>query len=71
MKYKRDSRNNLPANLEIRLRLNYQGITFEDGSRNLTLRPGGFNSNGTANILLETSGNPPQLCHSVQAVLIN
>ena len=62
---------NLPANIEIRLRLNYQGSTFPDGSRDLVLRRSDFSSNGIADILVETSSNPPQLCHSMTAFLVD
>jgi PA14 domain/Bacterial TSP3 repeat len=62
---------NLPANAEIRLRMNYQGTTFMDGSRDLILRPGDFDESGIANIRVETSSDPPQLCHSMSAILID
>jgi hypothetical protein len=61
----------LPANIEIRLRLNYQGSTFPDGSRDLVLHASDFSSNGIADILVETSSNPPQLCHSMTAFLVD
>jgi hypothetical protein len=62
---------NLPDNIEIRLRLNYQGSTFPDGSRDLVLHASDFSSNGIADILVETSSNPPQLCHSMTAFLVD
>jgi hypothetical protein len=60
---------NLPPNLEVRIRMNYQGTVFPDGSRELVLRASDFSSNGIADVLVETSSNPPQLCHSMHAVL--
>jgi hypothetical protein len=62
---------NLPTNAEIRIRMNYQGTVFPDGSRNLVLRARDFSSNGIANVIVETSSDPPQLCHSMHAVLID
>jgi hypothetical protein len=62
---------NLPDNIEIRLRLNYQGSTFPDGSRDLVLHASDFSSNGIADILVETSSDPPQLCHSMTAFLVD
>jgi hypothetical protein len=62
---------NLPDNLELRLRMNYQGTVFPDGSRDLILRRSDFSESGVANILVETSSNPPQLCHSMSAILID
>jgi hypothetical protein len=61
----------LPPNIEIRLRLNYQGSTFPDGSRDLALHASDFRSNGIADILVETSSDPPQLCHSMTAFLVD
>jgi hypothetical protein len=54
-----------------RIRMNYQGTVFPDGSRNLVLRARDFSSNGIANVIVETSSDPPQLCHSMHAVLID
>ena len=62
---------NLPPNIEIRLRLNYQGSTFADGSRDLIVRRSDFNSNGVADIIVETSSDPPQICHSMTAWIID
>jgi len=62
---------NLPDNLEIRLRMNYQGTVFPDGSRVLILRRSDFSESGVANIIVETSSDPPQLCHSMSAILID
>jgi hypothetical protein len=62
---------NLPSNAEIRIHMNYQGTIFPNGSRDLTLRPSDFSSNGIANVLVETSSDPPQLCHSMRAYLID
>jgi hypothetical protein len=62
---------NLPANVEIRLRLNYQGSTFPDGSRDLVLRRSNFSSSGVADIIVETSSDPPQICHSMTAWIVD
>lgn len=62
---------NLPDNLELRLRMNYQGTVFPDGSRDLILRRSDFSESGVANILVETSSNPPQICHSMSSFLID
>jgi len=59
---------NLSAHLAIRFELKYQGVTFPDGSRYLTLRPRDFSSSGVADIIVETT-SAPRLCHSMQALL--
>lgn len=61
---------NLPDNLEIRLRMNYQGTVFPDGSRDLILRASDFSSTGSVDIYVETSSDPPQLCHSMNGYLV-
>jgi hypothetical protein len=62
---------NLPPNVEVRIFMKYQGTVFPDGSRTLVLRSSDFSSNGIANVLVETSSDPPQLCHTMHAVLID
>ncbi len=62
---------NLPSNLEIRLHMQYQGSIFPDGSRDFVLHSYDFSANGVADVLVETSSNPPNLCHSMYAVLID
>jgi hypothetical protein len=61
---------NIPDNLEIRLRMNYQGTVFPDGSRDLILRASDFSSTGSVDIYVETSSDPPQLCHSMNGYLV-
>ncbi len=62
---------NLPANAEIRIHMNYQGTVFTNGSRDLILHPSDFNSNGIASVLVEASSDPPQICHSMSASLLD
>jgi hypothetical protein len=62
---------NLPPNAEIRIHLNYQGSIFSNGGRDLILHASDFSTHGVANIYVETSSNPPQLCHSMSAFLLD
>ncbi|MES2995411.1 MAG: discoidin domain-containing protein [Verrucomicrobiota bacterium] len=62
---------NLPPHIELRLRTHFQGIVFSNGSRDLTLHAGDFDSNGVANVRIETpDATPHRLCHTVDTFLL-